>query len=137
MSGWVTYLKQYNHDFFSVFLNKFPQHVFNSALKLNDETWKKKYKINFCAKKTCQTNSFAVVKKNPSSPWKKILSAYLHRKDVWKFLKNKWLSTYILLVILWIWRIINKMWMTKKSRKFGTLFWKKLFHKLSRKVFAS
>ena len=97
---------------------------------------KKSIKLTSVPKKTCQINSFAVFKKTPSGPWKKkIPSAYLHRKDVWKFLKNKWLSTYILLVILWIWRIIKKMWMTKNQENLAHCFGRN--YKLSCKVFAS
>ena len=37
----VAYLKGYNHHFFTVFLNKFLKHVFNSILKFNNHLWKK------------------------------------------------------------------------------------------------
>ena len=34
----VAYLKEENHQFFTVFLNKFLKHVFNTILKLNNHT---------------------------------------------------------------------------------------------------
>ena len=69
----LAYLKWSNHQFFTVFLNKFLKHIFNIVLKLNNHTWKK-YKIIFLWKKNeAQVSGFAVVKKAPS-PWKKIFT---------------------------------------------------------------
>ena len=37
----VAYLKEQNHNFFTVFLNKLLKHVFHIILKLNNHLWKK------------------------------------------------------------------------------------------------
>ena len=39
--AWVAHLKEQNHQFFTVSLNKFLKHVFNIVLKLNNHAWKK------------------------------------------------------------------------------------------------
>ena len=84
----VTYLKEYNHHFFSIFLNKFLKHVFNIALKLFNHTWTK-YKINFLYKKNeAQISGFAVVKKlqviREKIYWKKAPSSCFCTDKVFK-----------------------------------------------------
>ena len=65
----VAYLKEWNHQFFTVFPNKFLKHVFNIILKLNNHPWKS-IKLFLEEKNDAQISGFAVVKKAPS-PWKK------------------------------------------------------------------
>ena len=42
---WVIQLKGKNHFFFSIFLNKFLEHVLNVILKLNNKYFWKKFKV--------------------------------------------------------------------------------------------
>ena len=53
----MTYWKDSNHHFVSVFHNNILKHVFNLALKLNNHTWKK------------VQNQFFVLRKRPPNEW--------------------------------------------------------------------
>ena len=57
----VTYLKEWNQQFFTVFLNKFLKHVFNIILKLNNLTWKKLENYFFVEK--MRSSGFIVAQK--------------------------------------------------------------------------
>ena len=89
----VAYLKEQNYQFFTVFLNKFLKHVFNTILKSNNHTWKKIKNKFYVEKNEAQISGFAATKKAPS-PWKKyflknnFLPAYLCRYDLQNGVQN-------------------------------------------------